>query len=99
MPVLSKEIDPFPEYLADGVPRPATSHCTWRVIHTLPRQDKIRSRQLVAREVPLYFPLLPSSLRSLGKQVNPIYRFFPVLSLLWLARSSAFRPQAICRAG
>ena len=58
MPMLPAEISVYPSDLLDGF----TSGCPerrWWALFTKARQEKAVARQLLAREVPFYLPLIP----------------------------------------
>jgi transcription antitermination factor NusG len=63
MPILSAEIDIFPEDLLerDNVSRDETQ---WWAVYTRSRQEKELMRSLVAMEVPFYCPVIPHRFRS-----------------------------------
>jgi transcription antitermination factor NusG len=76
MPVLAKEPTTYPESLLAG-PAALETDRIWRVLHTLPRQEKALTRQLLDREIPFYLPCVPRHNRIRGKRVTAYVPLFP----------------------
>jgi transcription antitermination factor NusG len=68
MPILPSEPQLFPDRLFED--RDKLTHRTWWVLHTLPRQEKSLARQLHARNVPYYLPLIANRLRVRNRPVT-----------------------------
>jgi transcription antitermination factor NusG len=66
MPILAAEPALFPETLFDS-PRLDLDGRFWTVLHTRARQEKCLARELLAREMPFFLPLIAKRLRIRGK--------------------------------
>ena len=58
MPIVENQSSVFPVDLFNDLPTTPSGQ-EWRVLYTKSRQEKAVARELVAREVPFYLPLIP----------------------------------------
>jgi transcription antitermination factor NusG len=71
MPILDKETSVFPENLLElPEPEPEATDRQWWAIFTKARQEKSLARDLLAREIPFYLPLVPKENRIRGRIVR-----------------------------
>jgi transcriptional antiterminator RfaH len=77
MPILAKEQSIFPEDLLESSGSEAPNGRRWWVLHTRPRQEKAVARDLLARHVPFYLPLIQRESLVRGRRVQS---YMPVFS-------------------
>ena len=78
MPVLSPELDLYPdELLSDEGEPDHASERVWWVLHTKPRQEKSLVRQLHRSGIPYYLPLIPRRWRLRGRMMTSHLPLFP----------------------
>lgn len=75
MPILPSEPSCFPEDLLTSQSDDPDRH--WFVLRTKPRQEKSLARDLLAREIPFYLPLVPQMSTSKGRRHTS---FLPLFS-------------------
>lgn len=76
MPILPSEPQVFPEFLFEPE-RERFTNRTWWALHTLPRQEKSLARQLLARNIPFYLPLVVNRLLVRNRPVISHLPLFP----------------------
>ena len=64
MPILSKEIDLYPENLLEEAFEPQASDACWWAIYTMSRREKDLMRRLKAFDIPFYGPIVPKRTKS-----------------------------------
>jgi len=75
MPILDREPSLFPEDLLENPP--SDPEVRWWVLYTIARQEKALTRDLLARQVPFYLPLIKKTVVRRGRpQVSylPMFR-------------------------
>jgi transcriptional antiterminator RfaH len=77
MPILAAEPNLFPEHLLDRETTPDTPERRWRVLHTLPRQEKSLARSLYKTGIPFYLPLIQRRLKVRGRVLTSHLPLFP----------------------
>jgi transcription antitermination factor NusG len=77
MPVLSPEVDLYPEELLNEEQPDHEGERVWWVLHTKPRQEKSLARQLHRSGIPYYLPLIPRRWRLRGKTMTSHLPLFP----------------------
>jgi transcriptional antiterminator RfaH len=77
MPLLVAEPNLFPLDLFDDEQPPAHETRRWRVLHTLPRQEKSLARILHETEIPYYLPLRERRWQSRGRPLTSHLPLFP----------------------
>jgi transcriptional antiterminator RfaH len=75
MPILASEISVHPANLLDGYTA-EESERQWFAVYTKPRQEKALARQLVAKDIPLYLPLVTRQNSIRGKRVRSFFPLF-----------------------
>ena len=76
MPILAAETSIFPENLFE-LAEPEPPDRNWLAVYTKARQEKAMARQLVAREIPFYLPLVAkNSSSSRGRRVRSFVPLF-----------------------
>src|SRR3954453_13543576 len=76
MPILPSEPQVFPEFLFEPE-RGSFTNRIWWALHTLPRQEKSLARQLHARRIPFYLPLVANRLLVRNRPVTSHLPLFP----------------------
>jgi transcription antitermination factor NusG len=82
MPILAHEPDLYPEHLFDAWNGWSADASDWWVLHTRPRQEKALARDLCARGIPHYLPLLPRRFVSRGRLLTCYVPLFPGYAFL-----------------
>jgi transcription antitermination factor NusG len=77
MPVLSQELDLYPEHLLSQTELDDDTGRVWWVLHTRPRQEKSLVRQLHRAQIPYYLPLIPRRWRLRGRMMTSHLPLFP----------------------
>ena len=75
MPILGKEISLYPTDLLDNAATESSDRCWW-VVYTKARQEKALARDLAARQIPFYLPLLQKTLLSRGRRISSYVPMF-----------------------
>ncbi len=92
MPILGEETSLFPQALLDELlSRP--SERRWWGIYTRARQEKALSRELLARQVPFYLPLVKRTYRSRGRTTSSYVPLFA--GYLFMFGTEAERVQSL----
>jgi transcription antitermination factor NusG len=91
MPALSAETSLYPENLFADSPIAADPDCNWWVMRTKSRQEKSLARDLLAREIPFYLPLLRKFASVRGRRICSYHPFFPGYVFLFADESSRLR--------
>lgn len=73
MPLLTREIDVYPDDLFARENLGEESDVGWWAIYTLSRREKDLMRRLVRLEVPFYCPIIPRRQRSPGGRIRTSY--------------------------
>ena len=74
MPILPSEPSLFPPDLFTAEDSEVGRH--WYVLRTKPRQEKSLARELLAREIPFYLPLIPHTRSSGGRRTKSFLPMF-----------------------
>jgi transcription antitermination factor NusG len=82
MPILAAEPNLFPEHLFDPQTADPESERRWRVLHTLPRQEKSLARSLYKTGIPFYLPLIQRRLNIRGRVLTSHIPLFPGYAFL-----------------
>lgn len=79
MPILSKETSRHPAHvLSDEYSASADDRgCIWWAFFTKPRQEKSLARDLIARDIPFYLPLVKKQNLIRGRKVSSFLPLFP----------------------
>ncbi len=75
MPILPSEPNIFPADLLHREPAP-DGDGRWHAVYTKPRQEKSLARDLLAREIPFYLPLVTKQSRSKGRTLKSLTPLF-----------------------
>jgi len=75
MPILASETSVFPENLLDDFTE-HSSERQWWAIYTRSRMEKSLARDLLAKEVPFYLPLIPKTTRIAGRPKKSLLPLF-----------------------
>jgi transcriptional antiterminator RfaH len=75
MPILASETDLFPANLLDDFTLDSTER-RWWAVYTRSRMEKSLARQLLAREIPFYLPLIPRTSMIAGRRVKSMLPLF-----------------------
>jgi len=86
MPVLSQELDLYPDYLLGETEREEATEKVWWVLHTRPRQEKSLVRQLHRARIAYYLPLIPRRWRLRGRTMTSHLPLFPSYVFLFADR-------------
>lgn len=70
MPILAAETHVFPADLLTPPEKADGSGRNWWVLHTKPRQEKSLARQLFAKQIPFYLPLIEQTRRIRGRKMT-----------------------------
>ncbi len=70
MPVLSPELDLYPDHLLGETETGNETGSVWWVLHTRPRQEKSLARQLHRARIPYYLPLIARGWRLRGRAMT-----------------------------
>jgi transcriptional antiterminator RfaH len=77
MPLLPLEPYLYPDDLLGNPAHGADGLACWWVLHTKPRAEKALARQLLARQLPFFFPLYHRQWRSRGRLQSSYLPLFP----------------------
>ncbi len=98
MPILDRERSLFPDDLLDGPP--AEPGACWWVVYTKARQEKALARDLLARRVPYFLPLVKHTVVRRGRpQISflPMFRGYVFIFATERQRERALKTNRISR--
>ena len=90
LPLLGEETSIYPEHLLDEPPREPPPR-RWFVLYTKARQEKAVARELVARQIPFYLPLIKKTTVPRGRRRTSFAPLFSSYVFLYGAEEERVR--------